>query len=129
VGFQIVDDVLDIFGEAEITGKPSGTDLKQGVMTLPVILAAKNGRRLELSRVLNRVSRSGARRISLLKLWENRTLDEARLRIEDGGGKHGALAAAELYTRRAHRELKRLPETEERGILQAVTTQLLSRVS
>lgn len=39
LAFQIVDDLLDFFGEEKITGKILGGDLKSGVITLPVIRA------------------------------------------------------------------------------------------
>ncbi|HKP90656.1 MAG TPA: polyprenyl synthetase family protein [Thermoleophilaceae bacterium] len=39
VGFQILDDVLDVSGPPERTGKPRGTDLLDGTVTLPLILA------------------------------------------------------------------------------------------
>ncbi|MFL5780757.1 MAG: polyprenyl synthetase family protein [Thermoleophilaceae bacterium] len=39
IGFQILDDVLDVSGPAERTGKPRGTDLLDGTVTLPLILA------------------------------------------------------------------------------------------
>jgi geranylgeranyl pyrophosphate synthase len=39
VAFQILDDVLDISGPPERTGKPRGTDLLDGTVTLPLILA------------------------------------------------------------------------------------------
>jgi heptaprenyl diphosphate synthase len=39
VGFQIVDDVLDLYGHGLQTGKPAGTDLREGVFTLPVLMA------------------------------------------------------------------------------------------
>ena len=39
VAFQILDDVLDISGPPERTGKPRGADLLDGTVTLPVILA------------------------------------------------------------------------------------------
>jgi geranylgeranyl pyrophosphate synthase len=39
VGFQVLDDVLDVSGPPERTGKPRGTDLLDGTVTLPLILA------------------------------------------------------------------------------------------
>ena len=39
IAFQILDDVLDVSGPAERTGKPRGTDLLDGTVTLPLILA------------------------------------------------------------------------------------------
>ena len=39
MAFQIVDDILDFQGTSEETGKPVGSDLAHGVMTLPTIIA------------------------------------------------------------------------------------------
>jgi geranylgeranyl pyrophosphate synthase len=39
VAFQILDDVLDVSGPVERTGKPRGADLLDGTVTLPLILA------------------------------------------------------------------------------------------
>lgn len=41
LAFQVVDDLLDLVGDPDVTGKVPGTDLREGVFTLPVLLAAQ----------------------------------------------------------------------------------------
>jgi geranylgeranyl diphosphate synthase type I len=43
VGFQIIDDVLGLWGDRTVTGKPVGTDLLRGKKTLPLLLALSSG--------------------------------------------------------------------------------------
>jgi geranylgeranyl pyrophosphate synthase len=42
VAFQMLDDVLDVAGPPERTGKPRGADLLDGTVTLPLILARRH---------------------------------------------------------------------------------------
>ena len=37
MGFQIMDDVLDFEGEEQVLGKPVGSDLREGIVTLPAL--------------------------------------------------------------------------------------------
>jgi geranylgeranyl pyrophosphate synthase len=67
--FQIVDDMLDYVGDPETTGKIPGTDLREGVFTLPLLLACERDEHLrdrladgerELSTVLPKLESTGA---------------------------------------------------------------------
>lgn len=58
MAFQITDDILDITAEAAQIGKPAGNDLKQGIMTLPIIYALHNSREKdELCAIIQREER------------------------------------------------------------------------
>ena len=68
VAFQILDDVLDVSGPPERTGKPRGTDLLDGTVTLPLILARESDPWLsgavrcaeEAATVCDRIAATGA---------------------------------------------------------------------
>jgi geranylgeranyl pyrophosphate synthase len=55
IAFQIIDDVLDYAGTEALIGKPAGNDLRQGLVTLPLIYALKyqhNGRSERVKAIL-----------------------------------------------------------------------------
>jgi geranylgeranyl pyrophosphate synthase len=69
VAFQIFDDVLDVSGPTERTGKPRGADLLDGTVTLPLILARRGDPSLrgldvrdaaEAEAVCDRIAATGA---------------------------------------------------------------------
>ena len=69
VAFQIFDDVLDVAGPAETTGKPRGADLLDGTVTLPLIIARERDPSLrelrvadaaEAEQVCDRIAATGA---------------------------------------------------------------------
>jgi octaprenyl-diphosphate synthase len=49
--FQIVDDILDFVGDAAVMGKPIGSDLRDGRITLPLIAALQGAGADEIDRV------------------------------------------------------------------------------
>lgn len=70
MAFQLADDVLDIAGEEGESGKVPGTDLKEGVRTLPVLLALEQeGPASELAELLAEPTDSDiAKALALLRL-------------------------------------------------------------
>jgi heptaprenyl diphosphate synthase len=54
MAFQITDDILDIIADEKTLGKPIGSDIRQGVITLPSLYALKHDpNREELARLLS----------------------------------------------------------------------------
>jgi octaprenyl-diphosphate synthase len=116
IAFQIIDDLLDLSGDEETTGKSLGTDLEQRKATLPVIVAlerADAGDRARLLELLQSDDRGQrAELIPLLKRLD--TLEDAR-------------ATATSFIRRAQAQLMRLPASAMRDHLQAVADFVLNR--
>ena len=59
MGFQVLDDVLDLIGDEERLGKPTGNDIASGVYTLPVLAALRGPEGDRLRRVLADRGRDG----------------------------------------------------------------------
>ncbi|MFJ1745791.1 polyprenyl synthetase family protein [Streptomyces sp. NPDC088116] len=85
VAFQLADDVLDIASDSHESGKTPGTDLREGVPTLPVLLlraqAETHGRRsdLELVELLDGDLADDARHAEALRLLRaHPALEQAR---------------------------------------------------
>jgi octaprenyl-diphosphate synthase len=96
VAFQIVDDVFDYLGDPEVTGKPMGSDLAEGKVTLPLIAA------------LREASEVDRRRLKRLALRQSRTVpqwDQLRALIEKCGGFAYARECAEGFAADSRRLL------------------------
>jgi len=82
LAFQILDDVLDVSGPPERTGKPRGTDLLDGTVTLPLILARERDR--ELSELDLHAVRTAADAVAVCdRIAATGALDAARCRARD----------------------------------------------
>ena len=80
LAFQMLDDVLDVSGPEKRTGKPRGTDLLDGTVTLPLILARREDS--ELAALDLRAQVSDPRRAAAVcdRIMATGALEEARSR-------------------------------------------------
>lgn len=117
--FQIVDDIIDIFSDPEESGKTPGTDLREGVFTLPVLHALAEdtevGEELRglLTGPLGEDDAAVARALDLLGR---------------STGRERALADIHHYLAEAERQLKRLPDNEVTRALRQLAQYTVRRV-
>src|SRR5579864_20300 len=85
MAFQLSDDILDVTGEEQESGKTPGTDLREGVLTLPALetLAGKAPGGDDLRRALEAKDADAA----LTILRENGSVERARAAVEDWQGR------------------------------------------
>ncbi len=116
LAFQVKDDLLDFTSESVTLGKPTMLDLRQGVITLPVIHAlANHPRRDEIS--------------AWIRAQKAENWDAIRhCLIEVGSLEFAEQQASELIAR-AKSELERAPEHDAKAALLFLADFVLSRVS
>jgi geranylgeranyl pyrophosphate synthase len=111
LAFQIADDVLDCDGDSDTTGKPLGTDLLDGTVTLPLLVAARRDPQVaaviargalpdDVLPTLARVVRSGAvadARAEAQRLAERATaeLDAVTAPVDTGALREAVLLASD----------------------------------
>ena len=57
IAFQIKDDLLDLYGKGDLIGKPTGGDLKDRKLTLPILISLKRSNPREAKRMRARIRR------------------------------------------------------------------------
>jgi octaprenyl-diphosphate synthase len=119
IAFQIVDDLLDFTGDAQSVGKPIGSDLREGKVTLPLIhlLRQQNdgvGSRIVRDIIASHVVTEDQWSQLLRSLKEHASIDYAYRRAEE-------------YAERAKKPLSAFPPSAERDALLALPDYVLSR--
>lgn len=116
IAFQIADDLLDLTGAEETAGKSLGTDLDQQKLTLPLIRLLATSPRDLASRVRQ-----------ILTSPENHKREKLQPELLAAGALQHARRVAEDFASRAACELKRLPPSECREILEMLTRKVVHR--
>jgi geranylgeranyl pyrophosphate synthase len=113
LAFQVVDDILDFTATEEQLGKPVGSDLRQGTITLPVILM-RDGRLAD-----------GQFR----RAFEAEDVELQIRLIQESDAIQRALVEAETLVSRARESLAALPPGVERDALDALAAYVTRRSS
>ena len=114
MAFQVVDDILDFTGDPAIMGKPVGSDLMQGTLTLPSLLL------MDGSPKSNPVQKYFARPT-------RERLAEAVKAVLDSGAIEESYDMARDFSGRANDALDVLPDLEDRQTLRDLADYILDR--
>jgi heptaprenyl diphosphate synthase len=117
VAFQLSDDLLDVASDSAASGKTPGTDLREGVPTLPVLLLRRRG---------------DAADADLLALLAEDLYDDARLATAVGSLRaHPVMAEARTVVQQwaddARDTLRPLPETPAKAALASLCDYVVRR--
>jgi heptaprenyl diphosphate synthase len=118
VAFQLTDDILDVASESEQSGKTPGTDLREGVRTLPMLYALRSARQ------------DDSRLVELLDMGElvDPALHAEALKLLRA---HPAMEMARADTRHwaevARSEILKLPDVPARAAFEAICEYVVER--
>lgn len=116
IGFQISDDIIDIASPADESGKTPGTDLREGVRTLPMLYAlADQDTDPRLRDLLSRA------------LSDDAEVHEALELLRASNGLERTRATLDEYAADARKELASLPDTPAREALSVLVDYVVAR--
>ncbi len=117
MGFQIIDDIID-FHPSEITGKATGGDLRQGIVTLPTMYFFEKAKPADADFVKGLVERRDASEDDIKKAVEL---------IRSSGAFEAAYAEAKDFIIRAKDLLAEMPASDARSRLLQIADYALAR--
>ena len=103
--FQVVDDILDLQGDASEVGKPIGSDLRGGILTLPALLYLADHPELNEKGPFARLRDE---RGSMAERDREQCVEEALARIRNSNAVEDSYALANLLADRARNALSKI---------------------
>ena len=117
IAFQIKDDILDFEGTSSILGKPTGNDLRDKKLTLPIIYALKQAEKNEVKNIK-----------SLIKgKLTNKDIDSILHFVEKYDGLSYARRKAREFADQAIQIIEKYPDSESRQALIDLVNFILTR--
>ncbi len=120
VAFQLSDDLLDIASDPSESGKTPGTDLREGVPTLPVLYALAGTDADAASVRLREILAGGA-------VTDEAQLAEALALLRESVALKRARETVRWYAERARAELAPLPDVPARAALASLCDSIVDR--
>lgn len=120
MAFQIADDILDYTSDSTVTGKPSGLDLREHKVTLPLILARPH---------LSAVSRVRVEELFATESPDDQLISDVVAIVAEAGGIERAHHEGERFAQQAEEALAPLPDSPVRSSLTDAITYVLDRRS
>lgn len=118
IAFQLVDDALDYAESPDTTGKPRAGDLREGKMTLPLILLIESLPRDERTALEGKIARDEI---------EDADISGILARVAERGFAETARAEAKNYADKAAKALRAFPKNAEQNLLGLILDFVLSR--
>jgi octaprenyl-diphosphate synthase len=120
MAFQVADDILDYTETASVTGKPSGLDLREHKVTLPLIAALPN---------LSPVGRRAVETLFVTDVPGDDQIAEIVALVRDAGGIEHARRRGEQFAHEAEEAIDGLPDTPARTALADAILYVMDRRS
>jgi heptaprenyl diphosphate synthase len=117
MAFQITDDILDFIGNEKKLGKPAGSDLRQGNITLPAIYCLQDP---VIGAEVRQLISSFRTNEELSASEKERAIKEAIRLIGTSEGIHYAKRLADRYIRKALMWLDQLPHNQASKLLHEI---------
>jgi octaprenyl-diphosphate synthase len=118
IAFQIVDDLLDYTADESLLGKPIGSDLREGKVTLPIVYLLERGGATPRALIEKIVTEHTVSR----EQWT-----ELKHLLAEHQATASALRQAQHYGSLAQQHLQTLPPSPERDALMALAEYILTR--